>query len=133
MYDVTLARRQFLRRGSLLAAGSLAIPGWAQWLGEKMEALQPKKHVVLNAPAIKTGLSPIPGQPGKFFDHERQQIVTIGDWTEDVKFSEVLLPEHTSRISVELTRWEVADQGINAAVGFSYAAMFNFALAGKDP
>lgn len=44
-----LTRRSFMRRGALLAAGgaALAVPGWARWLGEQMEKLQPKPRVFM--------------------------------------------------------------------------------------
>lgn len=51
-----MSRRLFMRRGSLVAAGGLvvggmAVPGWARWLGEQMEKLQPKPWVEIR-PAI---------------------------------------------------------------------------------
>lgn len=49
---VNLNRRQFLSRGALLAAGGLAIPPWAQWLGEQMEKLQPKQRVFYREPKL---------------------------------------------------------------------------------
>ena len=48
----------FMRRGALMAAGGLvaataagtvAIPGWARWLGEQMEKLQPKPRVEIRS------------------------------------------------------------------------------------
>lgn len=45
-------RRLFMRRTALLAAGGVAAPVWARWLGEQMEKLQPKKHVVVVRPAV---------------------------------------------------------------------------------
>lgn len=48
-----------MRRGALMAAGGLvaataagtvAIPGWARWLGEQMEKLQPKPRVEIRQP-----------------------------------------------------------------------------------
>ena len=89
-----LSRRSFMRRGALLAAGGLvaataaagtvAIPGWARWLGEQMEKLQPKPRVEIREPAVTVwtfGHAPeIPEGPldlsvlKEFLDKQRQAV-----------------------------------------------------------
>jgi hypothetical protein len=51
------SRRLFMRRAGL-AAGGLAVPGWALWFGEQMEKLQPTKHVVVARPTLPMDLGP---------------------------------------------------------------------------
>lgn len=60
---MNLSRRQFMRRGALLAAGGLvvsgvagvmAVPPWAVWLGEQMDKLQPKHRVHISGFSIAT-------------------------------------------------------------------------------
>jgi hypothetical protein len=76
-----LTRRQFLNRGALLAAGGLALPPWARWLGEQVEKLQPKKHVFVYQPSLAT-IQYVYGQPGLFRDVETGQIITIREYRE---------------------------------------------------
>lgn len=43
-----LTRRQFMRRGALVAAGGFTAPLWMTWLSEQMEQLRPpRKHIVI--------------------------------------------------------------------------------------
>lgn len=47
MSEQAMTRRLFLNRGALLAAGGLALPMWAQWLGEQMDKIRPRKRVMI--------------------------------------------------------------------------------------
>ncbi len=83
-----LTRRQFMRRGSLLAAGGLALPPWMCWLSEQIEKLQPKKHVFIRR---AFGLQPVPGQPGVFRDAATGQLIGIRDFVERDKYDTIAL------------------------------------------
>ena len=88
-----ITRRQFMCRGALAAAGGIAVPMWARWLGEQMDKLQPKKHVVYRAV-----WQPLP--PGNYkgyitsvtFKDGLTLKVSIRDWEERNIYGEALAP-----------------------------------------
>ena len=90
-----LSRRQFLSRGTALAAGGLTVPLWAQWFGEQMEKLAPRKYVQLPAnPYHKTGLEPVAGQPGLFYDWSTGKYVNLRDFRESDAYDTIVIPQY---------------------------------------
>jgi hypothetical protein len=71
---MALTRRQFLRRGALLAAGGLAVPPWAAWLSEQMEKLRPSRRVVVWRAPVKGPWVPIRLPDGR--------VINVRDWTD---------------------------------------------------
>ena len=87
-------RRQFMSRGLLLAAGGLMAPLWFTWLHEQMTRLQPRKYVQLAMP--ETGLRPVPGMPGMFYDASTGKTIGIRDFTEDDKYDTITIPTYAN-------------------------------------
>lgn len=80
---MNLSRRQFMRRGALLAAGGLvlsgvAVPSWAVWLGEQMDKLQPKTRIFM--PGTETKM-----QFGSRLHEDIHRMYVQGGFTVDVE------------------------------------------------
>jgi len=104
-----LSRRQFMSRGLMFAAGGLAVPGWARWLSEQMERLQPRKHIVVVRPS---GLRPVPGQPGAFYDLATGRTIGVRDFSEEDKYDTITIPQYANGGFVGVSELKIAPRGL---------------------
>lgn len=87
-----LSRRQFLRRGALLAAGGLAMSPTLVYLSEEMVKLQPRKTVFIPPPPVLATVSEFGETPITLPDGRK---IIIRDFSESDKYDSVVIPsEH---------------------------------------
>jgi fermentation-respiration switch protein FrsA (DUF1100 family) len=108
---MTLNRRTFMARGSLLAAGGLAMPSLAAWLADQMLKLRPKprsvlslpraseykvtpgKEITVTFPSLAGGYVALYTQPPGNDGYKRQPIYVAGHEYDQVGFEPVMFPE----------------------------------------
>jgi hypothetical protein len=77
-----------MRRSALAAAGGLTIPLWAQWVGEQMDRMRPRKYFVLAEAPQASAMFP----NGIMLPDGSK--IQISDWTETNLYSTVVLKTH---------------------------------------